>query len=430
MGRLVTIGFEARGNTVDAPPSKAFTLRYLLASALSRAWVTLRGVGWGDDAWAMVRGVSPISEVNIKGNTVRVRRGFGAEGFRVIDVGESGFTFRTLTGVYSGIDGTTLLIPRGSLVSRPMEDLINALRSLNAKVDRLGSIVRVVGSRIVGGYVSISGSVSSQFVSALLYLAPLTEGGIELNIKPPVKSRPYIDATIKVLREFGINAEVEENTVYVGGSQDYKPSNDEILIPGDYALSAYYVVLSALAGIDLRINNLDRERSIEGEYVFLKYARELGVEVEEANGALMVRGSAVTELKPINTDLSDAPDVAMPLALLMARARGRSRIEGVSHLALKESNRLRAMAEVLRCLGAEASVDEGKGVLEIEGTEEFRGGCEVNTYGDHRIVMTSVIGGLLARRPVTVIDWEGVSKSWPTFIWDLEKLGAKIQLLA
>ncbi len=114
----------------------------------------------------MIRGVKPISEIEIRGDYVRVRRGVGLDRFRVIDVGESGFTFRTLTGVYSGIDGVTLLMPRGSLIGRPIDELINALRNLNARVDRLGSMVRIVGGRLVGGYVMISGSVSSQYISA------------------------------------------------------------------------------------------------------------------------------------------------------------------------------------------------------------------------------------------------------------------------
>ena len=427
MGKLIINGFNPREGIVEAPPSKAFTLRYLLASALSRTWVTLGGLNWGDDTWSMLRGVKPIAEIEIRGGQVRARRGVDPGRFRVIDVGESGFTFRTLTGVYSGIEGTTLLISRGSLVGRPMDELINALRSINAKIDRSGGIVRIVGGRLVGGYVSISGSISSQYISSLLYLAPLTEGGIEVSIKPPIKSRPYIDATLTVLREFGIKVEVEDNSIYVSGSQDYRAINEEVTVPGDYALSAFYIALATLAGIDLKIMGLYRDKAVEGEYAFIGHARSMGVEVEEHGDSLLVRGSAVKELRPITVDLGDSPDIAMPLALLMARARGRSRMTGVGHLAYKESNRLRTMAEVLRCLGASVSINEGEGVMEVDGINEFVGGCEVNTQGDHRITAMSVIGGLLARKPVVVMDWEGVSKSWPTFTWDLEKLGANIK---
>jgi 3-phosphoshikimate 1-carboxyvinyltransferase len=218
MGKLVIRGFKVRNEIVDAPPSKAFTLRYLLASALSRTWVNLRRLNWGDDTWSMIRGVKPITEIEIKGDLVRVRRGLSPERFRIIDVGESGFTLRTLTGVYAGIDGVTILMPRGSLVNRPMDELISALKAINAKIDKSGSVIRIVGGKLVGGYVSINGSVSSQFISSLLYLAPLTESGIEVSIRPPIKSRPYIDATISVLRDFGISVEVEDNSIYIGGA--------------------------------------------------------------------------------------------------------------------------------------------------------------------------------------------------------------------
>ncbi len=300
MGRLIINGFKAREVVVEAPPSKALTLRYILASALSRTWVSLRKLNWGDDTWSIIRGVKPISEIEVKGDHVRVRRGIMIERFRVIDVGESGFTLRVLTGVYSGIDGTTLLMPRGSLIGRPMDELLNALKNLNAKVDRLGSVVRVIGSRLVGGYVMISGSVSSQYVSALLYLAPLTEGGIEIGIKPPVKSRPYIDATINVLRDFGVNVERSNDTIYVSGSQEFRAVNEEFVIPGDYSLAAYYVVLSVLTGTDLRITNLYRDKAIESEYSFIKYAREVGVDIEEYEDSVIVKGSSIRELRPLN----------------------------------------------------------------------------------------------------------------------------------
>jgi 3-phosphoshikimate 1-carboxyvinyltransferase len=110
----------------------------------------------------------------------------------------------------------------------------------------------------------------------------------------------------------------------------------------------------------------------------------------------------------------------------MARSRGRSRMTGVEHLAYKESNRLRTMAEVLRCLGASVTVDEAGGVMEIEGVNEFAGGCEVDTQGDHRIIAMGVIGGSLARKPVVIMGWEGITKSWPTFTWELERLGVRI----
>ncbi len=292
-----------------------------------------------------------------------------------------------------------------------------------------GSIIRVVGGKLVGGYVMISGSVSSQYISALLYLAPLTEGGIEVSIKPPIKSRPYIDATISVLRDFDINAERSDDTIYVSGSQEFRAVNEEFIVPGDYSLAAYYIALSVLTGIDLRIMNLHRDRAIESEYSFIKYAKEVGVEIEEYEDSVMVKGSSTKALKPLNADLSDSPDIVMPpLTLLLTRVQGRSRISGVSHLVYKESNRLRGIAAVLKCLGASVSIDEANGIIEIEGTHEIKGGCEVDALNDHRIVMMGVIGALSAREPVAIINWEGVSKSWPTFIWDLERLGADIKL--
>ncbi len=275
----------------------------------------------------------------------------------------------------------------------------------------------------------ISGSVSSQYISALLYLAPLTEGGIEVSIKPPIKSRPYIDTTISVLKDFGINAERSDDTIYVSGSQEFRAVNEEFVIPGDYSLAAYYIALSVLTGIDLRITNLRRDRAVESEYSFIRYAREIGVEIEEYEDSVMVKGSSIKALKPLNADLSDSPDIVMPLALLLARVQGKSRISGVSHLMYKESNRLRGIAAVLKCLGAGVNINETNGVIEVEGAHEIKGGCEIDALNDHRIAMMGVIGALSAREPVTIINWEGVSKSWPTFIWDLERLGADIKLV-
>ncbi len=143
MGKLIINGFKVRESVVEAPPSKALTLRYLLASALSRTWVSLRKLNWGDDTWSMIRGgIKPISEIEVKDDYVRTRRGIMMERFRVIDVGESGFTLRVLTGVYSGIDGgATLLIPRGgSLIGRPMDELLSALKNLAPRLIGWGGV--------------------------------------------------------------------------------------------------------------------------------------------------------------------------------------------------------------------------------------------------------------------------------------------------
>jgi 3-phosphoshikimate 1-carboxyvinyltransferase len=416
---------ELRSGVVDAPPSKAFTLRYLLASALSRGWVKLLGPNWGDDSWAMVRGVKPISEVEITTGSIRLRRSAVIEEYRVIDVGESGFTMRTLAAVYSGIRGLTLLVPRGSLRNRPMGELINALRGIGCGVEDIGGTLRIRGGRVGGGEVEISGSVSSQFISALLYLSPLTDGGIEVIVKPPIKSKPYIDSTVSVLREYGIRIEEMNNGLYIPGGQEFKPSSSEVRIPGDYGLSSYYIALAAVLGIDLEIRGLERSRAVEGEYDFVKLVSRMGVALEEEDDSLRVRGSS-TVLNALDTDLSHAPDIVMPLALVMAKAPGRSRITGIEHLAYKESNRLLGTARILKCLGARVRVEEESGLLEVEGVEEWVGGCTVDAMGDHRLIMMGVIAGLSSRNPVEILDWEPVTKSWPTFLLELENMGALI----
>jgi len=423
VSKIIVSRAELGGSVVDAPPSKAFTLRYLLASALSKSWVKLLRPNWGDDSWAMIRGVRPIAEINVEPSCVRLRRGVGTEEFRVIDVGESGFTMRTLTAVYAGIKGSTLIIPSGSLRSRPIGELINALRSLGCIIEDLGGPVRVLGNKIVGGEVMISGSVSSQFISALLYLSPLTEGGIEVLVKPPIKSRPYVESTARVLSEFGVRIEELNNGFYVPGGQELRPSISEIRIPGDYGLSSYYVALAAILGLDIEVRGLERNRAVEGEYDFLRIASRMGVIIEEHDDYVKIRGSQ-SKLDPLDVDLSHAPDIVMPTSLLMARAKGRSRITGVEHLAYKESNRLVGIARILQCLGAGVKIDNG--YIEIEGVEEWLGGCVIDPMRDHRLVMMGVVAGLSSSRPVEIIDWESITKSWPTFLAELEKLGAPI----
>ncbi len=428
--RLIPRPLSPRPTSIVAPPSKAWTLRYILAAALSRTYVTLRGINTGDDAWAMIRGVSPIAEVDLRQDSIRLKKSISIIRERVIDVGESGFTFRVLTGVYSGIEGVTHLIPRGSLMRRPIDALIKALRGLNANIDALGPIIRIIGSRLIGGYLTIEGSISSQFISALLYLAPLTEGGIEITIRPPIKSRPYIDATIRVLREFGIDVRAEGNSIYVAGSQEYRPSFEELVIPGDHSLAAFYVAYSALMGVDIEIQNLRKTHAIESEYSFYKLAIEMGVPIVEYEDSLFVKGSEARGLAPIDVDLGDSPDIVMPLALLAAKARGKSRIRGVEHLAFKESDRLMAVYDVLRCLGCDVHVDKEQGVIEIRGSCEFEGGCIIDGRNDHRVIVMAFIGGLVCKRQIGITNWEGFAKSWPSFLNDMARLGVSYDVEA
>jgi len=384
--------FEGR---FDAPPSKPYSQRLLLAAALAEGGTAIRGVEWSDDFVAMYRAVQPLARTVAEGRDLYVERR-EPDLRRSFNVGESGFTLRTAVAVYAGIPGTTAVFYGGTLRGRPIEELVETL-SRFTKVEKTPGAVFIEGRRLGPFEAEIRGDISSQYISGLMYLAAVAGGGF---IKPlgARKSWSFVEATAKVLRAFGAEVRLGEAVEVWGALR----SPGAVDVPSDFSLAAFLIVAAVATGgrVEIRGRTTDVDRPV------LKIFRDMGAEVAEEDGVVRAGGVFTRE---VDVDLSGNPDLVMPVALAAAMAEEETAIRGVEHLRYKESDRISTVIDVLRRMGAEAEYRDG--ALRIRGPPRRRD-VAFSSHGDHRIGLMAlaaarVVGGCLD-------DVSPIAKSWPT----------------
>jgi 3-phosphoshikimate 1-carboxyvinyltransferase len=277
--------------------------------------------------------------------------------------------------------------------------------------------IHIEGSgRIMGGRASIPGDISSQFVSSLLIPAPYFDEGLDLKVQGEVKSRPYIDLTVRVMEQFGASVEQGEGRYNVPPGTGYAGRTFEV--PGDYSAAAFLFAASAITGSEIRISGLERE-SVQADQSFLPILEEMGCVIEREGDSVLVRGG---ELTGMEVDLSDSPDLLPPLSIVMSVARGPSKILGVAHARYKESDRISVMHTELARVGIHST--ERPDGLELRGGETPLG-REAFSHGDHRVAMALAVLGLVSKGLV-VRGASCISISYPDFVRDLQTLGAKL----
>lgn len=405
--------------TLTLPGSKSFTHRALIAAALAEGESLLTNALKAEDTELTARALSLLgAEIQWEEHTVRLR-GTGSRFKPVpepIFLGNSGTSMRFLTAVAALGQGTYRLTGTPRLCQRPMGELLAALRSLGAQAaSEKGNDcppVMVQGGSLKGGLAQLSGAVSSQYVSALLLVAPLTSEGLDLTVTGELVSRPYVDITLSVLTAFGIAHEREEYRRFrVPGGQVYRPRHYEI--EADASSASYFWAAAALTGGQVTITNLSLD-SPQGDLDFLAVLGRMGCRLRSSPEGLTVEGGS---LKGIEMDMAAMPDLVPTLAVLAAYAAGETVISGVAHLRYKESDRLAAMVTELRKMGVKA--EETPDGLHIVGGNPQ--GAEIDPHGDHRIAMSFAVAGLRTKG-VLIRDPDCVAKSFPDFWEYLEKI--------
>jgi 3-phosphoshikimate 1-carboxyvinyltransferase len=279
------------------------------------------------------------------------------------------------------------------------------------------SSVVVEGGRLKGGTVELPGDISSQFVSALLFIAPFAEEGVIIKLTTPLESESYVLMTLECLQGFGIEVKTSEDLrEFEVLKQAYKPAKYKI--EGDWSSASYLLALGAVCG-EIEAENLN-SKSLQGDKVILNFLRDMGAGVEVNESSIVVRKS---KLKAIRADLSDCIDLLPTMAVLAAVADGESQFIGIDRARLKESNRVAALREGLERMGIKVGEERDK--LTITGSTPK--GSMIDSKGDHRIAMAFSILGLVAGE--TIIDGaECVSKTFPEF-WDiLRSIGGKVKI--
>ena len=317
---------------------------------------------------------------------------------------------RFLTALAALGEGEYLLTGTERLCQRPLGELLEALGQAGVKaVSERGDgcpPVRVTGG-LTGGRAQLTGSISSQYLSALLFIAPLAPAGLAIDITGELVSRPYVDLTLEVLSDFGISSYRKGYRYFeLPGGQCYLRQAYEI--EADASSASYFWAAAALTGGRVSITNLSLESS-QGDAAFPQVLARMGCAIESTPAGLMVQGGT---LRGVTVDMATMPDLVPTLAVLAAFAAGDTVITGVAHLRHKESDRLAAVATELGKLGIEAR-ETADGLVIRGGTPQ---GAVIHTYNDHRIAMSFAVAGLKAPGMV-ITDPDCVAKSFPDF-WE------------
>ncbi|NUB91697.1 3-phosphoshikimate 1-carboxyvinyltransferase [Haloterrigena sp. SYSU A121-1] len=427
----VTITPSSVEGTARAPPSKSYTHRAILAAGYADE-ATVRDALWSADTQATARAVDLFGgDVTRDGNATLEIDGFDGRPdvpADVIDCANSGTTTRLVTAAAALADGTTVLTGDESLRSRPQGPLLEALSALGAEAYSTrgnGLAPLVVTGPLSGGSVSIPGDVSSQYITALLMAGAVTDEGIEIDLETELKSAPYVDITLEVLADFGVDARHTDDGFAVDGGQTYSPAGGEYAVPGDFSSISYPLAAGAIAGDEgdgVRIEGANP--SAQGDTAIVEIVERMGADVDWDREEGVIEVSSAP-LSGVEVDVEDTPDLLPTIATLGAVADGDTRITNAEHVRYKETDRVSAMAEELGEMGVETT--EERDSLTVHGGDSRLEGATVSGRDDHRIIMALALAGLVAEGETTVEGADHVDVSFPGFFDVLEGLGVALE---
>jgi 3-phosphoshikimate 1-carboxyvinyltransferase len=420
--RLVVRPSEASG-TVAASPSKSYSHRALVLGLLADGRSQLRDVLLSGDTLATLKAAEMMgAKAEVKGCNVTMHGGKLVCPEDVIDAQNSGTTIRIIAGVASLLPCTTVLTGDASVRKRPMQPLIDALNELGVQCHSTrgnGMAPLVVRGPNRGQRCTIRGDVSSQFISSLLISSALKEVDTEIMLTTPLKSKPYVEITMGMMRSFGAEVGITKSGFQVPGRQRYAPQTYKV--PGDYSSAAFPLVAGALtAGV--AVTGLDPEDK-QGDKVMIDILEGFGAEVRR--GSTSIRAS-VGELEGCTVDLENAPDLFPIVAVLGSQAQGTTEIVNAEHVRLKESDRIRSTTDFLKVMGAD--VRETKDGCVIRGPCALKGGV-VDSLDDHRILMAAAVAAMVAKGTTSITNGECYRISYPRFLEDMTSLGADMGLM-
>ncbi len=423
------------GGIVVLPGSKSITNRALLLAALAKGTSTLHNLLHSDDTRYMTNALESLG-INIRQPThapTTTRTVVGAGGPLAaapsdeysansplqLQLGMAGTAYRPLTAALSLGVGSFDLLGNSRMSERPIGHLVDALRQLGAEITYLKAEnfppVRVTGTGLRGGEVSIRGDISSQFLTSLLLSAPLADTPVTINIEGELVSKPYLDITLALMRSFGASVTHTDYAVFQVEPGEYIAA-DNYLIEGDASNASYFLAAGAITGNGITVQGIGKN-SVQGDVAFTEVLRAMGASVEIAEQTISVTPG---KLSAIDMDLNHIPDAAMTAAVLALFAEGTTHLRNLYNLRVKETDRLAALATELTKLGAE--VIEGRDFLSITPPTELKH-VSIDTYDDHRMAMCfSLIA--LAGVPVTINDPGCVAKTFPDFFDVFAKVAA------
>ncbi len=402
---------------VTVPGSKSYTHRTLIAAALSDGPCTVRNPLRSQDTLLTLAALAKMGAPAVDRETtidIQGLKGRLKPYPDPIHLANSGTSMRLLTGVAALGQGTYHLTGSPRMYHRPIGHLLEALNQLGVAARAVEGNhcppVTIPGGQVTGKNVAINCSVSSQFLSSLLLMAPCTPKGLSISVSHGPVSRPYVDMTVDIMQRFGLKVGREGYTRFeVPGRQTYR-SGDYTVAP-DASQAGYFWGAAAITGGSVTVEGVTRD-SGQGDVGLSRVFERMGCRVDDATDGITVTGG---DLRAVTVDMADMPDMVPTLAVVAAFAKGTTIIENVAHLKAKESDRLASTCAELNKMGIDAVAEHDR-LLVTGGTAH---GATIATYDDHRIAMSFAMAGLVVPG-VKIMDPGCVEKSFPNFwqVWD------------
>jgi len=402
---------------VNVPGSKSLSNRALLLAALAEGETELTNLLDSEDIEHMLNALTKLG-INYRlseDKTQCVVQGNGGA-FNVAEplelfLGNAGTAMRPLCAALAASNVDTVLTGEPRMEERPIGDLVDALREANAEVTYLKNEgyppLQIKGKTLNGGEMSVDGSVSSQFLTALLMAAPLFSGDVTIRIKGELVSKPYIDITLDTMAKFGVTVKNDSyQTFTVSGDAKYVAPG-KFMVEGDASSASYFLAAGAIKGGTVRVTGIGKN-SIQGDIRFADVLEAMGAKVVWNDEYVEITGAP---LKGVNMDMNHIPDAAMTIATTALFAEGPTTITNIYNWRVKETDRLAAMAAELQKLGAK--VEEGHDYITVWPTDSLKH-AEIDTYNDHRIAMCFSLVAL-SDTPVTINDPGCTRKTFPDY---------------
>jgi 3-phosphoshikimate 1-carboxyvinyltransferase len=407
---------EVRGKAA-APSSKSYTIRGLMCAALARGKSELRQPLYSDDTEAACRVLSQIGiQIDREPEIWQVKGGFLEVPGGDLYCGDSAATLRFMTAICGLIPGRCVLTAGQSLSKRPVGTLVEALRRWGMEATTRDGFppVTIRRGNFEGGETELRGDISSQYVSALLLIAPLAKRPAAIRLTTPLESRSYVLMTLECLNHFGVKVKYSPDLKeYETIPQEYQPARYQV--EGDWSSASYLLGLGATAG-DIQVRNLNIQ-SLQGDRVIVDFLREMGASVTVSGDIVTVKKG---RLNAIKADLNECIDLLPTMGVLAALAEGTSEFTGIQRARIKESNRVKSVTEGLMRSGIQVTEKADK--ITITGGKPQK--ATIDSQNDHRIAMAFSLMGAAAGG-ITIEGADCVTKTYPEYWGVIQELGVK-----
>ena len=426
MNKLTLKPIRKINGEVNLPGSKSLSNRALLLAALAKGTTKITNLLESDDTRHMLNALKQLGiEYTLSGDrteciVVGNAGPIDSKSFEELFLGNAGTAMRPLCAALCLGEGSYLLTGEPRMKERPIGHLVDALRQAGANINYIETEgyppVQIDANELSGGNIEIEGAISSQFLTALLLSAPMAKDDMTISILGELVSKPYIDITIHIMKEFGVDVVNDRYKKFtIKGRQTYK-AVESFMVEGDASSASYFLAAAAIKGGSVKVTGIGK-KSVQGDVAFAEVLEKMGAKVEWGEDFVSVTKG---ELNAVDMDFNHIPDAAMTIATTALFVEGTTTLRNIYNWRVKETDRLFAMATELRKVGAE--VEEGEDYLKITAPKVLKHAA-IDTYDDHRMAMCF---SLLALDPVsvTINEPECTAKTFPTYFEVLESISS------